>query len=49
MTFSAFTLETFSLARDAQSAAALTNIDLQVNLGLLAVWIGSLIAHALSG
>lgn len=48
-TFSAFALETFSLARDTQSAAALTNIALQVILGLLAVWIGSLIAHALSG
>ena len=48
-TFSSFALETFSLARETQNVAALANIGLQVILGLLAVWIGSLIAYSLSG
>ena len=48
-TFSSFALETFSLARDTQTVAALANIGLQLVLGLLAVWIGNLIAHALAG
>jgi CrcB protein len=48
-TFSSFALETFLLARDTQNVAALINIGLQLILGLLAVWIGSLFAHALGG
>ena len=43
-TFSAFAWDTFSLARNTQSIAAL-NIALQIVLGLLAVWIGNLVAH----
>ena len=48
-TFSSFALETFFLARDRQSVTALANIGLQLVLGLLAVWIGDVIAHALGG
>jgi CrcB protein len=44
-TFSAFALETFALARNAQLAAALANIGLQLVLGLLAVWFGSVIGR----
>jgi CrcB protein len=48
-TFSSFALETLSLARDTQHVAALINIGLQLTLGLLAVWIGSVFAHAIGG
>jgi CrcB protein len=48
-TFSSFALETFSLARDTQSVAALVNIGLQLGLGLLAVWVGNVLAHAAGG
>ena len=48
-TFSSFALETFSLARDTQNVAALMNIGLQLILGLLAVWIGNVLAHAMGG
>jgi CrcB protein len=48
-TFSSFALETLSLARDSQSAAALANIGLQLTLGLVAVWIGNVMAHAMGG
>lgn len=48
-TFSSFALETFSLARDTQSAAAFVNIALQLVLGLAAVWIGNVTAHAIGG
>ncbi len=48
-TFSFFALETFSLARDTQNVAALMNIGLQLILGLLAVWIGNVLAHAMGG
>ena len=44
-TFSAFAWETFSLARNTQSIAAL-NIALQLLLGLLAVCIGNILALA---
>jgi CrcB protein len=44
-TFSAFSLETFTLARNAQLLAALTNIAAQIMLGLLAVWAGNLLAR----
>jgi len=48
-TFSSFALETFSLARDTQSVAALVNVGLQLGLGLLTVWIGNVLAHAIGG
>src|ERR1044071_1185789 len=48
-TFSSFALETFSLARDTEQAAALVNIGLQLLMGLLAVWIGNILAHAIGG
>ena len=48
-TFSSFALETVSLARDTQNVAALMNIGLQLILGLLAVWIGNVLAHAMGG
>ena len=48
-TFSSFALETFSLARDTQNVGALMNIGLQLILGLLAVWIGNVLAHAMGG
>jgi CrcB protein len=48
-TFSSFALETFSLARDTQNVAALINIGLQLILGLLAVWIGNVLAHVVGG
>ena len=48
-TFSSFALETFSLARDTQSVAALFNVGLQLGLGLLTVWIGNVLAHAIGG
>jgi len=39
-TFSTFGYETFSLARDAAGLKAMTNIALNVFLGLAAVWLG---------
>jgi len=47
-TFSAFALETFELARGTQHGAAFVNIGLQIVLGLLAVWLGGVFAHAAS-
>lgn len=46
-TFSAFALETFALAQDTHPGAAVVNVALQLLLGLLAVWIGILAAHAI--
>jgi len=48
-TFSSFALETFSLAQKNQSLAAVINLGLEVFLGLLAVWIGNLLARILGG
>jgi len=48
-TFSSFALETFSLIRDTEQMAALVNIGLQFLLGLLAVWVGNMLAHAIGG
>src|SRR5690349_21576867 len=48
-TFSSFALETFALARDTQTLAAIVNIGFQLLMGLLAVWFGNLIAHAMGG
>ena len=47
-TFSAFAFETFALARDGQSGAAVMNITLQLVLGLAAVWLGHLLGHAIA-
>jgi CrcB protein len=44
-TFSSFTVETLSLARNTQFVAALTNVAAQIILGLLAVWFGNLLAR----
>lgn len=44
-TFSSLTLETLSLARNTQFVAALANITAQMILGLLAVWLGNLLAR----
>ena len=44
-TFSSVALETLWLARGTQGLAALTNIGLQLFFGMLAVWIGNLLAH----
>jgi fluoride exporter len=48
-TFSSFALETFSLARDTQSVAALANVGLQLGIGLLSIWLGNILAHAIGG
>jgi CrcB protein len=47
-TFSSLTIETFSLARSAQLLAAAMNLALQIFLGLLAVWLGNLLARLMS-
>ena len=44
-TFSSLTIETFSLARSAQLLAAAMNVSFQIFLGLLAVWLGNLLAR----
>ena len=44
-TFSSLTIETFSLARSAQLLAAAMNVTLQILLGLVAVWLGNLLAR----
>ncbi len=46
-TFSAFGNETMALVRNGAFIGALTNVALQVVLGLLAVWIGYAVSHAL--
>ena len=48
-TFSSFALETLLLARDTENLAAVINIGSELVLGLLAVWIGNLLAHILGG
>ena len=48
-TFSSVALETLWLARGTQGLAALTNIGLQLCLGMLAVWMGNLLAHHMGG
>jgi len=44
-TFSSLTLETFVLARNTQYLAALANFAVHMVLGLLAVWLGNLLAR----
>ena len=46
-TFSTFGYETFALLRDGQLLPALANAGLQVVAGLVAVWLGGVLAHAL--
>ena len=47
-TFSAVALETLWLARGSQGLSAMTNIALQLFLGMFAVWIGNLLAHQIA-
>ena len=44
-TFSSVALETLWLARGSQGLAALTNIGLQLFLGMVAVWVDDPLAH----
>ena len=44
-TFSTFGFETFALLRDGQLEAALLNAALQVVIGVLGVWLGTLAAR----
>jgi CrcB protein len=44
-TFSSFAFETFALARNVQTSAALMNIALQLALGLVGVWVGQILAR----
>ncbi len=46
-TFSSFSLQTLSLARDGQVAAAAANVVLSVGAGLLAAWAGETAARGL--
>jgi CrcB protein len=48
-TFSAFANETVNAARDAAMHTALLNVFASVGLGLIAVWGGRLLAHAIWG
>lgn len=48
-TFSTFAFETVALGRDAETGRALANIGLQVGLGLIGVWAGSVAARLLLG
>ncbi len=44
-TFSSFALETFALARNTQVMGAMTNVALEVILGLMSVWCGNILAR----
>ena len=44
-TFSTFSNETFNLFRDNEAVSALTNLTLQIALGLGAVWLGRTLAY----
>jgi CrcB protein len=48
-TFSAFANETVSALRDAAMGIAFLNVLASVGLGLVAVWAGRMIAHAIWG
>ncbi len=48
-TFSAFANETVNALRDAAIVIALVNVLASVGFGLIAVWAGRLIAHAIWG
>jgi fluoride exporter len=47
-TFSSFMLDTFTLGHGGEHALAFWNVALQTGLGLLAVWIGFRLGHAIS-
>ena len=47
-TFSAFGVETMTLARDGNPALAAANVVGQITLGLLAVWLGASAARAIT-
>jgi CrcB protein len=44
-TFSTFGNETYNLARSGEMLSALLNVGLNVILGLLAVWVGHMVAY----
>ena len=46
-TFSSFTLDTFTLGHGGEHALAFWNVFLQTALGLVAVWVGFRLGHAL--
>jgi fluoride exporter len=46
-TFSSFAFETFTLARNAQTAPAAMNVALELILGLAGVWLGNMLARLL--
>jgi fluoride exporter len=48
-TFSAFANETVNAMRDAAMTTALLNVLASVGLGLVAVWAGRMLAHAIWG
>jgi CrcB protein len=48
-TFSAFAIETLALARERALPAAAVNIALNVGVSLAAVWLGWVLARAVSG
>jgi fluoride exporter len=48
-TFSSVALETLWLTRGTQGLAALINIGLQLFFGMVAVWVGNLLAHHMDG
>jgi CrcB protein len=48
-TFSAFANETVNAMRDAAMATAVLNVLTSVGLGLVAVWAGRMLAHAIWG
>jgi fluoride exporter len=48
-TFSTFANETLSAMRDRALVIAVTNVLLSVILGLIAIWLGRMLAHALWG
>jgi fluoride exporter len=48
-TFSSVALETLWLTRGTQGLAALTNMGLQLFFGMVAVWVGNLLAHHMEG
>jgi len=46
-TFSTFALESMTLAQDSEMGRALGNVTLHLGLGLIAVWVGFVIARIL--
>jgi fluoride exporter len=46
-TFSSFALETLTLARNTQFLGALINVSAQLVLGLIAVWLGYIVAQVI--